>query len=89
MRKLLAALLLPLFCQLAYAEWAMMTHRIPWKEYREEVVAKFEVAFTQDGSALKISLPGQAPEATDTVLKVPLAEPFPTIAKNSAKIRIP
>ncbi|MEN9470001.1 MAG: hypothetical protein RL630_1734 [Verrucomicrobiota bacterium] len=25
-----------------YAEWAMMTYRIPLKEYREEVVAKFD-----------------------------------------------
>lgn len=41
-----------------------------------------KVAFTQDATALKISLPGQAPDTNNTVIKVSLAESFPTITKS-------
>ena len=37
-----------------------------------------KVDFTQEGTALKISLPGEAVDPNDTVLKVTLAEPFPS-----------
>lgn len=36
------------------------------------------VEFAQEGTALKISLPGEAVDQNDTVLKATLAEPFPT-----------
>lgn len=38
--------------------------------------AERKVEFTQDATALKISLPGQAVDLNDTVLKVTLDEPF-------------
>ncbi len=44
--------------------------------------AERKVEFTQDATALKISLPGQAPDTNNTVIKVSLAEPFPAITKS-------